>query len=68
MAPTQRFASTASAGRTQAPSRLGDAVGLSDIDLLDMYRKMVLARALDDRTVFVRSMTKLRVVLVKGDG
>ncbi len=30
-------------------SHLGDAAGLSDIDLLDMYRKVALARALDER-------------------
>jgi len=36
-------------GRQQRESHLGDAAGLSDIDLLEMYRKVALARGIDER-------------------
>jgi 2-oxoisovalerate dehydrogenase E1 component alpha subunit len=35
--------------RATAPSGLGDAIGLSDERLVDMYRQVALARALDER-------------------
>ncbi|MBM4408736.1 MAG: thiamine pyrophosphate-dependent dehydrogenase E1 component subunit alpha [Chloroflexi bacterium] len=36
-------------GRSTAPSGLGDAVGLSDEQLVGMYRQVALARAIDER-------------------
>ena len=35
--------------RTEKAGHLGDAVGLSDDDLLEMYRLVALARAVDER-------------------
>ena len=35
--------------RTATNSHLGDSVGLTDIDLIDMYRRVALARAIDER-------------------
>src|SRR5438876_3995239 len=33
----------------RAPARLGDSVGLTDEKLIDMYRQVALARAIDER-------------------
>ena len=37
------------AAAAKAGSHLGDAVGLTDDDLLEMYRLVALARAVDER-------------------
>ncbi len=51
MATTRSAAVGSGSKRASAPvaSGLGESVGLSDLDLLDMYRSIALARAIDER-------------------
>src|SRR3954464_1686913 len=64
------MAVSSKATRTEAKAtarRLGDAVGLSDDDLLEMYRLVALARALDERMWVLNRAGKIPFV-ISGQG
>jgi 2-oxoisovalerate dehydrogenase E1 component alpha subunit len=73
MSATRASTATGSSKRAGAPSGaagpsgLGDEVGLSDIDLLDMYRKMALARGLDERMWILNRSGRVAFV-ISGQG
>jgi 2-oxoisovalerate dehydrogenase E1 component alpha subunit len=53
--------------RTDKASHLGDAVGLSDDDLLEMYRLVALARAVDERMWILNRAGRIPFV-ISGQG
>ncbi len=46
---TTRATAAAGSSKARAESHLGDVAGLTDVDLVEMYRAIALARAIDER-------------------
>ena len=53
--------------RSAGPSHLGDGVGLSDAQLIEMYRQVTLARALDERMWILNRAGRVSFV-ISGQG